>query len=141
MNMTTHGTFSQEELDAFGKKLIDRLLSLEVNWKLTRTELARLVGMEEAKLAGLISSPTSIIHAIRQRDNATWEPIYELVQIESLLDVLFADQNNRDSWIKKPNSEPRFGGTTALEFLLRDPTQNRAIVIGYLWGVSNCNFS
>lgn len=139
--MTTHGTFSQEELDAFGKSLIDRLLSLEVNWKLTRTELARLLGMEEAKLAGIISSPTSIIHAIRQRDNDTWEPIYELVQIKSLLDVLFANQSDRDLWIKKPNSEPRFGGTTALEFLLSDPTHNRSILIGYLWGVCNCNFS
>ncbi|MDE1999535.1 MAG: hypothetical protein KGI52_11465 [Burkholderiales bacterium] len=67
--------------------------------------------------------------------------INHLVCIHDYLNVIFSDPSIADLWVRQPNTEPRFLGATALDYMLSGPEQRLEWVASYVMGQGNCNFS
>lgn len=62
------------------------------------------------------------------------ERISYVLGIYKSLHLLFVDRGQADSWMKRPNSAPMFGGQSALDLLLSSQVADLSLVRQYLEG-------
>ena len=96
-------------------------------WGLTVAEQLRLLG---------IASRSTYFKWRREREprlpQDTLERLSYLLGIYKSLQILLPDTRAADEWVRKPNSEPLFGGHSALERMLSGQVADLYVVRQYL---------
>ncbi|MEO7149039.1 MAG: MbcA/ParS/Xre antitoxin family protein [Rhodanobacteraceae bacterium] len=100
---------------------------LAKRWDLRATEQRKLLG----------DPPESTFYKWkRERDGAlgrdTLERVSYLLGIFKALAILFPDPVRADTWLRKPNTAPTFGGKSALERMLSGNVADLFVVRQYL---------
>jgi hypothetical protein len=104
---------------------------LERTWSLDEAEAAGLLGSSKKQLARWRTDPSVIPRVVVER-------ISLLLTIYKALGTLFSGQEPAETWVKRPNSWPRLGGGTALNFMIVEGVVGIRLVRDYLeaqiWG-------
>jgi hypothetical protein len=98
-------------------------------------ELWRLSAEEQRILLG-VSAASTFFKWKKELPNRlppdTLERISYILGIFKALQILLADSEAADSWIKRPNTAPPFGGRSALERMLKGHVSDLYVVREYL---------
>ena len=125
---------SAEQMAAAGLRAFTRIAEA---WGLTVEEQLRLLGQP----------PRSTFFAWRKApDKAglsrdTLERLSNLLGIYKSLQILLPDAAAADTWVRRPNSAPAFGGKTALDRMLAGNVSDLNFVRRYLDGVRGGGWS
>jgi hypothetical protein len=96
-------------------------------WNLTVAEQLKLLGIE---------SRSTFFKWRRERDprlpRDTLERLSYLLGIYKSLQILLPDPKAADEWVRRPNTAPLFGGSTALERMLSGQVADLYVVREYL---------
>ncbi len=103
--------------------------SIATKWELTTDQECRLLG-----------SPSRSTYFRWKRDRTGPVPIDVLERISYVLGIykslhlLFVDRAQANSWVRRPNAAPMFGGQSALDRMLAGQVGDLCVVRQYLEG-------
>ncbi|KPV39935.1 hypothetical protein AN478_06985 [Thiohalorhabdus denitrificans] len=95
-------------------------------WDLTPGQQQTLLGVGESTFHQWRQSPP------RELSRDTLERLSHIFGIYKDLHLLFREEENADSWIRRPNKNPLFGGRPALDLMLTGEVSNLLMVRRHL---------
>jgi len=94
-------------------------------WALSRREAAHLLGLSEEALR-------EVRDGARTVDGATVVRLSYVFNIYAALATLLPIAERAHAWLKRPNSAPMFGGTSAIDYLMGGGVERLAALGAYL---------
>jgi len=126
MEELLHKTTGNADAGKVSAPALRTFFRIAAAWKLSPKEQMKLLG----------SPPRSTFYRWKQGEcvltQDTVERISYVFGIYSALQVLLPKPEAADTWVKKPNSAPLFGGRTALERMLSGQVGDLYLVRQYL---------
>lgn len=96
-------------------------------WGLSDAEQMTLLGVDAMALTSFRASKVN-----SRLEDATMERLSHIFAIYAALQVLLPIPERADTWIRRPNSAPLFGGSTALDRMMGGQVSDLSIVRQYL---------
>lgn len=123
----TRADYAAQATTGLARPALRAFFNLAERWQLRVAEQRRLLG----------DPPESTFYKWkRERDGAlsrdTLERISYLLGIFKALAILFPEAERADSWLRRPNEAPAFGGRSALERMLSGNVADLYAVRQYL---------
>lgn len=100
-------------------------------WLLTELEKGALLGQSADELLALASRAV-----VGDLQLETYQRVSYVIGIYGVLHTIFSNDEQADSWIRRPNNAEPFKGATALSFMCSGEICNLASVRQYLEGVA-----
>lgn len=108
------------------KILVNAFSSIAEKWKVTSDDQLALLGHPARSTYFKWKKNGGIL------PHDTQERVSYILGVHKALHILFLDDGIADGWIQKPNSNPLFGGKSALEFMVSGGVVNLYLVRNYL---------
>lgn len=100
--------------------------------------IAQKWGLSDDEARGLLGSPAAAVYSRWKRDREgpvpadTMERISYILGIYKALHLLFTEPSQANSWVRRSNAAPMFGGKSALERMISGRLTDLSAVRQYL---------